>query len=114
MRRSASLLIPLTLILLYYGFWVGVTSVVIDKYPAVLEYLPVAGVSDLASSNRGLSSDEVFEPIYTSVERTLYSPSGPLRLLLASIGAIILTIPISWVYFITSRARRNRCCRSVN
>ena len=106
MRRSASLLIPLTLILMYYGFWVGVTSLVIEKYPAVLEYLPVGGVSDLASSNLRLSGDEVFEPIYTSVERTLLSPSGPLRLLIASIGAIILTIPISWVYFITSRARR--------
>ena len=34
------------------------------------------------------------------------SPHGPARLALASIGAIILTVPVSWVYFITSRARR--------
>lgn len=101
MRRSASLLIPLTLILLYYGFWFGATSLVVEKFPAVVEYLPLGGVSDLAASNV-----DVFEPVYTSVERTLYLPSGPLRLLLASIGAMILTIPISWVYFITSRTRR--------
>ena len=31
---------------------------------------------------------------------------SPLRLGIACIGAIILTIPVSWVYFITSRARR--------
>lgn len=101
MRRSASLLIPLTLILIYYGFWIGVTSFAIDRYPAVAEYLPVGGVADLPTS-----STDSFEPIYTSIERTVLSPTGPLRLLLASVGAIILTIPISWVYVITSRARR--------
>ena len=31
---------------------------------------------------------------------------APMRLGLASVGALILTIPVSWVYFITSRARR--------
>jgi hypothetical protein len=39
-------------------------------------------------------------------ERTILSASGPLRLVLASIGALVFTVPVSWVYFITSRARR--------
>lgn len=101
MRRSASLLIPLTLILMYYGFWVGVTMFLATRYPGLAEYLPLGGIGELAASNI-----DSFEPVYTSVERTLFSATGPVRLLLASIGAIILTIPISWVYFITSRARR--------
>ena len=101
MRRSASLLIPLTLILMYYGFWVGVTMFLVTRYPAIAEYLPLGGIGDLAASNIDL-----FEPVYTSVERTLFSTVGPVRLLLASIGALVSTIPISWVYFITSRARR--------
>ena len=101
MRRSASLLIPLTLILMYYGFWVGVTMFLVTRYPAIAEYLPLGGIGDLAASNIDL-----FEPVYTSVERTLFSTVGPVRLLLASIRALVLTIPISWVYFITSRARR--------
>jgi hypothetical protein len=40
------------------------------------------------------------------VERELLSPSSPIRLLLASVGAVIVTVPVSWAYFITSRARR--------
>ena len=36
----------------------------------------------------------------------MLSPHGPLQLALACIGALILTVPVSWVYFITSRARR--------
>ena len=101
MRRSASLLIPLTLILMYYGFWVGATSFLIGRYPAIAAYLPIGGIGDLAASNV-----EPFEPIYTRAERTVLSATGPFRLLLASIGAIILTVPISWAYVITSRARR--------
>lgn len=101
MRRSGSLLIPLTLIVMYYAFWVVLVVFAVKRYPALAEYLPVGGVDELAASSR-----ETFEPVYTSVERTLLAPTSPIRLLLASIGALIVTVPISWTYFITSRARR--------
>lgn len=106
MRRSASLLIPLTLILGYYGFWFGTVILLVSRYPGIAEYLPLGGISDLAASNLGAASAESFEPIYTRVERTVLSSTGPVRLAMASIGSLILTVPISWVYFITSRARR--------
>ncbi|MGI9232660.1 MAG: DUF4956 domain-containing protein [Woeseiaceae bacterium] len=102
MRRSASLLIPLTLILMYYGFWLGASLLLISRYPGLADYLPLGGIADLAASNNA----ESFEPIYTSAERTVLAATGPLRLALASIGALILTVPVSWVYFITSRTRR--------
>ena len=35
----------------------------------------------------------------------MFSTNDPLRLLIASIGAIVLTVPVSWAYFITSKAR---------
>ena len=101
MRRSASLLIPLTLILIYYGFWAGVASFLVTRYPGLAEYLPIGGIDELAGANI-----DSFEPVYTSVERNLLTGMAPIRLLLASIGATILAVPISWVYFITSRARR--------
>jgi hypothetical protein len=101
MRRSASLLIPLTLILLYYAFWVVVTIFALRRYPALAQYLPVGGIEDLAASDT-----EAFEPIYTRAERALLSPASPIRLLIATTGALIVTVPISWAYFITSRARR--------
>ncbi len=101
MRKSASLLIPLTLILAYYGFWFGVVIFLVSRFPALHEYLPLGGIGQLEASNI-----DSFEPVYSSVERTVLSPKGPLRLTMASIGSLILTVPISWVYFITSRARR--------
>ncbi len=101
MRRSASLLIPLTLILMYYGAWVAVAYYFVTRFPAMTEYLPIGGLDDLP----GASIDS-FEPVYTSVERNLLTGMAPIRLFFASVGAMILAIPVSWAYFITSRARR--------
>jgi len=101
MRRSASLMIPLTLILLYYGFWSGAVIFLVARFPALQEYLPLGGISDLMSTRT-----DSFEPIYTGLEQTVLSPTGPLRLAIASVGSLVLTVPISWVYLITSRARR--------
>jgi len=101
MRKSGGLLIPLTIILLYYGMWIGVVVLLLNKFPGLAVYMPLGGIDDLATSN--IAS---FEPVYTSIERTILSPTGPVSLLLASIGALIMTVPVSWVYFITSRQSR--------
>ncbi len=101
MRRSGGLLIPLTLILLYYGFWIAVMVLLIRRFPLLSEFFPIGGIGDLVASRR-----DTFEPVYSSVEETVLAPHGPLRLAIASIGAIVLTVPVSWVYFITSRPRR--------
>jgi hypothetical protein len=101
MRKSGGLLIPLTLIIMYYGFWVGTMSYALSRFPILGEYFPIGGVSNLAASG-----GDTFEPIYSSVEDTVLAAHGPIRLAFASIGALILTVPISWAYFITSRVRR--------
>jgi len=86
---------------MYYGFWVGLMAYLLSRYPAINEFFPIGGIGYLAASNV-----DSFEPIYSSVDDTVLSPHGPLQLALASVGALILTIPVSWAYFITSRARR--------
>ncbi|NOR35409.1 MAG: hypothetical protein GQ577_01545 [Woeseiaceae bacterium] len=101
MRKSGGLLIPLTLIIMYYGFWVVLMAYLLSRYPAINEYFPIGGIGYLAASNV-----DTFEPIYSSVDDTVLSPHGPIQLALASVGALILTVPVSWAYFITSRARR--------
>ena len=100
MRRAANILIPITLITIYYAFWIGLMAFLLDRVPLIREFFPIGGISDL--EGRNLTS---FEPIYSSVEDTLLTPTGPLRLAFASIGAAILIIPVSWVYFITSRTK---------
>jgi hypothetical protein len=100
MRRAASFLIPISLITFYYAIWVGVMAFLLAKVPYIAEFFPVGGLGDLAGR-----SDAGFEPIYSSVEETVWNPYGPIKLACASIGAAILIIPVSWTYFITSRTK---------
>lgn len=99
MRKSGGLLIPLTLIVMYYALLIVSMLLVTDRWPAIVEYFPVGGVEDLAATG------DSFEPVYSSVEERVFSSVGPIRLLISSIGAVLLAVPVSWAYFITSRAR---------
>ncbi len=101
MRKSGGLLIPLTIILLYYAAWFGIATFLISKFPGLDQYMPIGGISALQSADF-----DSFEPVYTNVERSILSPTGPVSLLLSSIGAIIAMVPVSWSYFITSRQSR--------
>lgn len=101
MRKSGGLAIPLTIILAYYAFWTALTVFLLIRFPGLHNFLPIGGVEELAASNL-----DGFEPVYTHVERSILSPNGPLQLLVASIGAVIFAVPVSWVYFITSRQSR--------
>jgi len=100
MRQAASILMPLTLITLYYAFWVGLLWFLLLQFPALREFFPVGGLGDLVGADT-----TSFEPVYSSVEETVLSPYGPHRLALASLGAAVLIVPVSWVYFITSRSK---------
>ena len=101
MRKSGGIIIPLTLIVCYYTFWIGLMWYMLTYYPAVREYFPIGGIEFLA----GVQSDS-FEPIYSFTDETVHSPKSWLRLAIACVGATILTIPVTWAYFITSRSRR--------
>lgn len=100
MRRAASFLVPVTLISAYYAFWVGLMAFLLDKYPAIGEFFPVGGLGDLQGR-----SDVGFEPIYSSIEETIWAPYGPIKLACASLGAAIMIVPVTWAYFTTSRSK---------
>lgn len=100
MRKSASFLIPVSLITLYYAIWVGGMTLVLAKFPDVRDFFPVGGIGDLADRNL-----QDFEPIYSSVEDTVLADNGPLRLFFACLGSAVMIVPVTWVYFITSRTK---------
>lgn len=100
MRHAASFLIPVSLITLYYVFWVGLMVLLLSSYPAVGEYFPVGGLGELAGS-----SGDRFEPVRTTGSDAVSALLGAVKLACASLGAAVLIVPVSWAYFITSRLR---------
>ncbi|MEM8682759.1 MAG: DUF4956 domain-containing protein [Pseudomonadota bacterium] len=101
MRRSARLFVPMMLILGYYAVVVAATIMFVKRFPELVSFLPLGGLGDLASYPQ-----LDFEPVHTSVENTVLDPDGPIRLALATLGSLIVIIPVSWAYFITSRSTR--------
>ncbi|HEX5787506.1 MAG TPA: DUF4956 domain-containing protein [Woeseiaceae bacterium] len=101
MRKSGSLLIPLSIITAWYAAWVLLVVLLLDRFPGLAVYLPLGGIEELA-----MSDVNSFEPVYTNIERTVLSSRGPVQLMFASIGAAVMTVPVSWVYFTTSRQAR--------
>ena len=89
----------MTLITAYYALCVGVMWFLLIKVPAIREFFPIGGLGELAGQSRD------FETVYSSAEQMVFAPSSPIRLIFASIGAAILIIPVSWIYFITSRTK---------
>jgi hypothetical protein len=98
MRKGSNFLFPAVLITLYYAFWGGVMAFLLIRFPAIRDFFPVGGIGDLASR-----VGDTFEPVYADIEDTVLSPYGAVRLAFASFGAAVLIVPVSWVYFITSR-----------
>jgi len=101
MRRAASFLIPITIITLYYALFFTIFALLLIKFPAMREFFPIGGIGDLTGRNV-----DSFEPVYSSIDETVLAPYGPARLALASVGAAILIVPVTWVYFITSRSKK--------
>jgi hypothetical protein len=98
MRRAASFLIPMTVFITYYAFWAGLMLFLFSKFPQIRDFFPIGGISDLAGAGGG-----EFEAIYSSAEEIVRGPDAAFRLGFASLGAAVLIVPVSWVYFITSR-----------
>ncbi|MCZ6710150.1 MAG: DUF4956 domain-containing protein [Gammaproteobacteria bacterium] len=97
MRRSARASAPLFLITAYYASLLGGLSLASSYFPALDAYLPLGGVSELLE--RGGTSFEPVEIIRTAIIQAPHMA----RLALAMIGATLLMVPISWVYFITTQ-----------
>lgn len=104
MRRAANFLIPVSLITVYYALWVGGSLWMLDFWPELRELFPVGGLDDLAERTAA-RSDRNIDPVYSSIRDTVFAPAGPVRLAFASVGAAVMIIPVSWVYFITSRSK---------
>ena len=100
MRRGASFIIPVSLITIYFAFWIGLMAFLLKHFPVINEFFPVGGLGELQGRQ-----DTAFEPIYSSAEYTVWAPYGPIKLACASLGAAIVIIPVSWTYFITSRTK---------
>jgi len=100
MRKSTSIINPLFTILVYYAALAGLVAGIVAMFPAYTRYLPFGGIQDLINMP---TDTEVIATFVNTPEG--YSQSA-ITLAFAILGALLLMAPISWVYFITTRAKQ--------
>ena len=100
MRKSSRVTAPLIVIsgyyLLLYGLFYGATW----AFPGLEPYMPIGGIAELVG--RGADTFEQMEIISSTAFTKTTAPS----LAIAIIAATALLVPISWVYFITTRSKQ--------
>jgi len=100
MRKSTSIINPLFTILIYYAALAGLVNGFVAMFPAYARYLPFGGIQDL------MNKPTAAEVIATFVNTPEGSSQSAITLAFAILGALLLMAPISWVYFITTRAKQ--------
>ncbi len=101
MRKSTPILNPLFTITAYFVLLVVLVEGYIWFFPEHVPLLPFGGVEDLIGS----SVDES-EIIATFIRDPLVGNFESITLALAIVGSVLVMIPISWVYFITTRTKQ--------
>jgi len=97
MRKSSRLSAPFVVITAYYALAVVAFQLLAHFVPGVEPYLPIGGIEALIG--RGADTFEQMEIMSSAV----FNKATPSSLALAIVGATVLMVPISWVYFITTR-----------
>lgn len=98
MRKSTRIANSLFAITAYYLLLVATLWLVNKLFPGLGSQLPLGGIEALMES-----ADE--EVISTIIDPPTVNHGKPLTLSIAILGAVLVTAPITWVYFITTRTR---------
>ena len=94
--RRASLVIPLSIITAYYALIAIAIGATLRVRPDWWQFVPVGGLESL-------SEPELLTRVTT--DDWPFETSGIVGIILAVIGTVILTVPVSWVYLLTSRRK---------
>ena len=100
MRKSTSITNPLFAILSYYAILAASVYGFAKLFPGQARYLPFGGIAELEGM------DPSSEIIATFVNTPEVSSNAAVTLAAAIIGAVLVMLPISWVYFITTRGKQ--------
>ncbi|MEE4298865.1 MAG: DUF4956 domain-containing protein [Pseudomonadales bacterium] len=91
---------PVFLISVYYGALLAFAWYARSR-PEWTPLLPFGGIDELAASGA-----DSFEVVTSAVEAGIMAGFDAKRLAIAMLGAALLMVPVSWVYFITTRTKR--------
>ena len=98
MRRSTSIWGPMSLITLYYALTIASATWLANEFPQYQDFFPVGGIAELIQRN----ADDL-EPVPAAGADTALGAIESIKLGVALVCTVLLMVPISWVYFVTTK-----------
>jgi len=106
-RTSTRVAGPALLIGLYFAALAIIVRIVRRQTPWLEPYLPFGGIDNLSAGTTPDLIPESHDEIVTTFVRGVTDQNfDAITLALAVTGAMLLMVPISWVYFITTRSKK--------
>ena len=99
MRKSTRIVNPAFALSAYFLGLLALVYLLVNVWPECAHWLPFGGIDALLAS-----SDQ--EIIATLVSPPVVEAGKAVTLALAIVGALLVTTPITWVYFITTRTKQ--------
>ena len=99
MRRASTVWGPLLLITLFYAFAGGLAVCVVEFVPALRDYLPIGGIASMHAPDADAAA------LQGAAAPMPPHPVSAIKLAAAIVCVILLMVPVSWVYFVTTRDR---------
>lgn len=107
MRSATRVAAPALLIGVYFFALAMLVRALRLYFPALGPYLPFGGINNLsAAATPDLIPEQHREIVDVFVRGTSGHNFDALTLAMAIAGALLLMVPISWVYFITTRSKK--------
>ena len=104
MRASTRVAGPALLISVYFAALAGLVAAIRRFLPDLAHWLPFGGISALSSTHTGDLHPETINALQNTAP--INGNFEALTLAFAITGAVLLMVPISWVYFITTRSKK--------
>ena len=98
MRKSTSIWGPILLITGYYAILLTGATLIIEALPGTSHLWPIGGIEELMQR-----SANDFAPVIAADAETVLPWTTSIRLAIAIVCTVLLMVPISWVYFVTTR-----------
>jgi hypothetical protein len=88
------------LITVYYALLIGTATFVVGKFADARNVLPIGGIEEVLRRN---AND--FEPVRGPEGETILPQTATIKLSIALVCTVLLMVPVSWVYFVTTKDR---------
>ena len=107
MRKSTRIVNPLFAITTYFAVLVMLAIAVQSVFPALAYHMPFGGVDLLMGDSQEFEMDNELEVIETITSNSsVRDYSSAISLAIAIFGVVLITTPVTWVYFLTTKSRR--------